>query len=61
MVTIDQLMDLAYEKDASDIHLIAGERPVLRIYGRRELDQADLGEASPWRHLRQRHLCGGGV
>lgn len=34
MVTIDQLMDLAYEKDASDIHLIAGERPVLRIYGR---------------------------
>jgi twitching motility protein PilT len=34
MVTIDKLMDLAVERDASDIHLIAGERPVLRIYGR---------------------------
>ena len=31
MIQIDDLIDIAVEKDASDIHLIAGLKPMLRI------------------------------
>lgn len=31
MVQIEDLMDIAIERDASDIHLVAGMRPMLRI------------------------------
>lgn len=31
MVEMDKIFDIAIEKDASDIHLISGNRPVLRI------------------------------
>ena len=31
MVQIEDLIDIAIEKDASDIHLIAGLKPMIRI------------------------------
>ena len=31
MVNMERILDLAIEKDASDVHLISGNRPVLRI------------------------------
>ena len=31
MVQIEDLIDIAVEKNASDIHLMAGIRPMLRI------------------------------
>lgn len=31
MVNMDKILDLAIEKDASDIHLISGNKPILRI------------------------------
>ena len=31
MIEIDKIFDVAIEKDASDVHLIAGNRPVLRV------------------------------
>ena len=42
MVHMDKILDEAIEKDASDIHLICGLRPMLRI--RRELLGADNSE-----------------
>lgn len=35
MINMDKILDLAIEKDASDIHLIVENKPILRI--RREL------------------------
>ena len=35
MISMDKILDLAIEKDASDIHLIVENKPILRI--RREL------------------------
>ena len=28
---MDKILDIAIEKDASDVHLIAGNKPILRI------------------------------
>jgi len=39
---IQALMDLAYEKGASDLHVSVGRRPVLRLGG----DLVEIGEAS---------------
>ncbi len=41
MVTIDELFDLAIAKGASDLHLVAGQPPILRINGALTT-QADL-------------------
>ena len=40
-MNIQQLMDLAYEKGASDLHVSVGRRPVLRLGG----DLVEVGEA----------------
>ena len=32
MIEMDKVLDIAMEKDASDVHLIAGNKPMLRIY-----------------------------
>ena len=31
MINMDKILDIAIEKDASDVHLIAGNKPILRI------------------------------
>ena len=31
MINMDKILDLAIEKDASDIHLIVENKPILRI------------------------------
>ena len=31
MINIDKILDIAMEKDASDVHLISGIKPMLRI------------------------------
>ena len=36
MIQIEDLIDIAIEKDASDIHLISGMKPMLRIIRRLE-------------------------
>ena len=30
-MNMDRVLDLAIERDASDIHLVAGNKPILRI------------------------------
>ena len=30
-MNMDRVLDMAIEKDASDVHLICGNRPILRI------------------------------
>lgn len=32
MIEMDKVLDIAMEKDASDVHLISGNKPMLRIY-----------------------------
>ena len=39
MVQIEDLIDIAIEKDASDIHLISGNKPLIRII--RKLEEID--------------------
>ena len=36
MIQIEDLIDIAIEKDASDIHLVCGNRPLIRIVRRLE-------------------------
>ena len=36
MIQVEDLIDIAIEKDASDIHLISGMKPMLRIIRRLE-------------------------
>lgn len=50
MININEILDIAIEKDASDIHLIAGIAPTLRIarelisIGDEELTESDMYE-----------------
>ena len=37
MIQIDDIIDIAIQKDASDIHLICGNKPMLRILRRLEM------------------------
>ena len=39
MVNMDEILELVVKKDASDVHLICGKKPVLRIA--RELTVVD--------------------
>lgn len=52
MIDIDRILDIAKQKDASDVHLICGIRPMLRIVrelvpceGTEELTDEDMSEA----------------
>ncbi len=40
MINIDKILDIAMEKDASDVHLISGIKPMLRI----ARDLIEIGE-----------------
>ena len=40
MIDIDKVLNMAKEKDASDVHLICGIKPILRI--RRELIECEM-------------------
>ena len=42
MIEMEKILDQAMEKDASDVHLISGNKPMLRI--RRDLIEADDSE-----------------
>jgi twitching motility protein PilT len=46
MQNLTELLDIAIERDASDIHLAANEPPILRLYGHLER-RADLGIMTP--------------
>lgn len=39
MVQIEDLIDIAIERDASDIHLISGNKPMIRVV--RKLEEVD--------------------
>ena len=47
MIDIDKIMYLAMKKDASDIHLIAGIKPVMRV--RRDLINYEDFDILNWR------------
>ena len=43
MVQLEDLIDIAIEKDASDIHLVSGMKPMLRIIRQlKEIEQYDI-------------------
>jgi Tfp pilus assembly pilus retraction ATPase PilT len=45
MIDIDKIITIAKEKDASDVHLIFANRPILRI--RRDLVEIDWATIVP--------------
>ena len=44
MINMNKILDYAIDKDASDIHLIPGNKPILRIF--RKLDKSKWKEES---------------
>ena len=43
MVNMDNILKLVVEKDASDVHLICGNKPILRIARElKEIEEMDL-------------------
>ncbi|NUL83134.1 MAG: PilT/PilU family type 4a pilus ATPase [Armatimonadetes bacterium] len=43
----DELLQICYERDASDIHIVSHEPPTLRLYGRLVRLEEEFGELSP--------------